>query len=138
MPTTDLPQRILVTLLGLVAMFMLGVGLVRAADPSGALGNPIEGYTAAGLLGLVLSWLLLKHLPAKDAQIEKLNAEHHLEVKELIIAFQTEVREQRSEHRAQIAAIVAEHQQFTTALRNDLRAIGTAITPLVAGRVGKD
>jgi hypothetical protein len=32
------------------------------------------GWVGAGLLGLVLGWLLLKHLPEKDAQIERLIA----------------------------------------------------------------
>ena len=30
------------------------------------------GWIGAGLLGLVLAWLMLKHLPAKDEQIERL------------------------------------------------------------------
>lgn len=30
------------------------------------------GWIGAGLLGAVLCWLLLKHLPAKDTQLEKL------------------------------------------------------------------
>lgn len=40
-----------------------------------AQGDPLSGgggWVGAGLLGLVLAWLLLKHLPDKDKQIENL------------------------------------------------------------------
>lgn len=34
-------------------------------------GSGWEGWTGAGLLGCVLGWLLLKHLPAKDQQLKE-------------------------------------------------------------------
>lgn len=58
-----------VKLLGIVVMAAaLSAPLVAETDPvSGG-----AGWVGAGLLGLVLSWLLLKHLPDKDKQIERL------------------------------------------------------------------
>lgn len=46
--------------------------------------DPISGgagWVGAGLLGLVLAWLLLKHLPDKDKQINNL-VERHLTIEE--------------------------------------------------------
>lgn len=41
------------------------------------------GWAGAGLLGLLLGWLLLKHLPAKDAQLENLMGKHALQIDSL-------------------------------------------------------
>lgn len=60
------------------------------------------GWIGAGLLGAVLSWLLLKHLPAKDAQLEKLIGGHTAAIDsiskthaETIRIMQSECREER-------------------------------------------
>lgn len=46
--------------------------VAQAPDPiSGG-----AGWVGAGLLGLVLSWLLLKHLPDKDKQIKEMMSIH--------------------------------------------------------------
>lgn len=51
--------------------------LAQTADPiSGG-----AGWVGAGLLGLVLAWLLLKHLPDKDRQLNSL-VERHLAIEE--------------------------------------------------------
>ncbi len=47
---------------------MLGLAIL-ALEGQTALGGD-AGWVGAGLLGAVLAWLLLKHLPAKDAQIQ--------------------------------------------------------------------
>jgi hypothetical protein len=55
------------------------------------------GWAGAGLLGLVLGWLLLKHLPDKDKQFDgliKSQAEHN---KELHKACTEERKEQHAE-----------------------------------------
>ena len=36
-----------------------------------------SGWIGAGLLGAVLSWLMLVHLPAKDKQIREIMASHN-------------------------------------------------------------
>lgn len=40
-----------------------------------------SGWVGTGLLGSVLSWLLLRHLPEKDRQIKEINDSHVLAVK---------------------------------------------------------
>jgi PAS domain S-box-containing protein len=55
-----------------------------------AQGDPISGgagWVGAGLLGAVLAWLLLRHLPAKDAQIERLVAAKDDTVKAMAEAY---------------------------------------------------
>lgn len=43
-----------------------------------------SGWVGAGLLGLVLGWLLLFHLPAKDKQMERLVADKDKVVSDLM------------------------------------------------------
>lgn len=53
--------------------------LAQQPDPiSGA-----TGWVGAGLLGGVLAWLLFKHLPAKDAQLDKLITDHNSRIEVL-------------------------------------------------------
>ncbi len=46
-------------------------------DPISGLG----GWTSCGLLSMVMGWLLLKHLPAKDAQLASLLTEKDAQIK---------------------------------------------------------
>jgi hypothetical protein len=49
--------------------------------------DPISGgagWVGAGLLGAVLAWLLLKHLPDKDAQYERMMATKDTQLKDLM------------------------------------------------------
>ena len=48
-----------------------------AQDPDVLSGG--AGWAGAGLLGLVLSWLLLVHLPAKDKQLKEIIDQHYTE-----------------------------------------------------------
>jgi citrate synthase len=59
--------------------------LAQAADPiSGG-----AGWIGAGLLGAVLCWLLLKHLPDKDKQTREIIAEFREETKDVRESFQS-------------------------------------------------
>lgn len=63
--------------------------------------DPISGgagWVGAGLLGLVLSWLLLMHLPKKDAQISELINLHLLTEKEQRQDYQLALDAQRSSY----------------------------------------
>lgn len=97
-----------------------------------------SGWTGVGLLGLVLGWLLLKHLPAKDVQIKEMIAGKDAQIKELVSAkdiqmdklvgsFQMEAKELRSEFRDALNLIVKhcedETIKVTTALRDELREL---------------
>lgn len=55
------------------------------------------GWAGAGLLGLVLGWLLLRHLPAKDVQLEKLVKDKDVAAEKLIDTFLREVKESHSD-----------------------------------------
>jgi hypothetical protein len=61
-----------------------------------------SGWVGAGLLGLVLGWLLYKHLPDKDQQITGLISTHHKHLTE--IAAQNSAREAaiQTSHMAQV------------------------------------
>jgi hypothetical protein len=65
-----------------------------SAGPADLLGGA-SGWAGAGLLGAVLSWLLLKHLPAKDTQIEKLVDSKDEAVREARVDYLNECKEQR-------------------------------------------
>jgi hypothetical protein len=53
--------------------------IAQAADPLSNGG----GWFGAGLLGLVLAWLLLKYLPEKDSQLKELVETHAALVKDI-------------------------------------------------------
>lgn len=67
--------------------------LAQSAPPDSVVGN--SGWASAGIVGLVLSWLLFVHLPAKDKQIER-----------LIDSFRQELKEERQANQTNCQAIV--------------------------------
>lgn len=63
----------------------LNIGLILAQAGSGPDASAVaSGWVGAGLLGLVLSWIFFKHLPAKDDQIERLIKSKDVAIKEMI------------------------------------------------------
>ena len=105
-------------------------------DPALIAGN--SGWAGAGLLGAVLAWLLLKHLPAKDAQFATLieNQQKHVgaiavahaqEVREAVAAFTIEAREQRADCRSLWSDVLARHAQFEGVVHHDLEAIDATL-----------
>lgn len=92
------------------------------------------GWVGAGLLGLVLAWLLLKHLPAKDAQIEGIIS-RHLAIEERQRAeYATWLNRQRDDFRQMLAEMIdhsrIEIETLTRALGNDLQALRGAVESL--------
>jgi hypothetical protein len=60
--------------------------------------DPISGgagWVGAGLLGLVLFWLLMRHLPAKDQQIERIIGKHDTTIDALAATFKQEAMAER-------------------------------------------
>lgn len=55
------------------------------------------GWLGAGLLGLVLGWLLLRHLPEKDRQIKEILDAKDKQFTELLDAKDKQIDEQRKE-----------------------------------------
>jgi hypothetical protein len=83
-----------------------------------------SGWAGAGLLGLVLAWLLLKHLPAKDAQIERMVANHEAEIARA-------VTDQRKDFRDMLEQILqrgdARNATLAAAISKDMEALHHAI-----------
>lgn len=123
-------------------------------DPNGS-----AGWAGAGLLGLVLGWLLLKHLPEKDRQakekddahaktIQAIMDTHKAEILGLTDRYQTMNREQNEHHHTESLLSrtdfkenlekVADHCEKTaegvnTLLRRDVQDVGARLDAL-----GKD
>ncbi len=67
--------------------------VVPPVDPVTTIGS---GWAGAGLLGLVLSWLLFIHLPRKDAQILELVKNKDAAVSEVVKSFREEAALERA------------------------------------------
>ena len=64
---------------------LIQVAMLFAQDASLLTG--VGGWAGAGLLGLVLGWLLMRHLPAKDQQIKDFIESKDMLVKDMITEF---------------------------------------------------
>lgn len=69
------------------------------------------GWVGAGLLGAVLGWLLLKHLPDKDKQIKEFVQGKDDHVKALADEFRRELKETRIEYRAALESVLGHCRQ---------------------------
>lgn len=83
-----------------------------------------SGWASAGLLGLVLSWLLLKHLPAKDEQIMKLLELRDKAVNEQRTDFTSSVRKLGESVQATVERITGHCKEEMEVLANKL---GTSV-----------
>jgi hypothetical protein len=70
----------------------------QLADP-GAVTSPVAAWLGTGLLGSVLGWLLLRHLPEKDRQL-----------KEFLTEKDDRMDAQRKEFTASLSAITSAFQ----------------------------
>lgn len=72
------------------------IALLLILGQSTPVTDPISGgagWAGVGLLGLVLSWLLFVHLPAKDKQAEKKDERHAETVEALAKEFRAAVQD---------------------------------------------
>lgn len=86
--------------------------------------DPISGgagWIGAGLLGLVLAWLLLKHLPEKDRQVERLVQACDAEVRTIVDKFDGAIRDGRTEFRDILNAMNTIHDRHVAALMTAIR-----------------
>lgn len=84
--------------------------------------DPISGgagWVGAGLLGAVLSWLLLKHLPEKDRQQKEMNDSHRLHTKERDATYAETIKEINAHHERVIEQIRAHHEHVLSQSRDD-------------------
>ena len=114
-----------------------------AASPDVISGG--AGWAGAGLLGLVLGWLLFVHLPAKDKQIAALIESRDAFVRELnhnfrdsmqaaAMASAVQDKERRDDYKASLATVVAhcekETGQISQAIRKDLGDLVSLVVAL--------
>jgi hypothetical protein len=96
------------------------------SDPASLGGS--SGWVGAGLLGLVLAWLLLRHLPDKDRQLSDWMVRRDAMVTEMVAHHDQVSTDQRKDFRESLGSIIAQHdREFSTLVStfsNDLRAIG--------------
>lgn len=116
---------------------MMLVILIAQAAPA----DPISGgagWLGAGLLGLVLGWLLLIHLPAKDKQLATLIEAKDSHVNIVIAAFKEEAREQRQAHREALNRVCDEfksdcegqresHEKTTESISRSVEALAQKV-----------
>lgn len=104
-------------------VIVLGTVLLSQTEPlSGG-----AGWIGAGLLGLVLFWLLVIHLPNKDKQIKELLEGKDKQISEIIAAFRSESKEGRTEFKEALSVIqtAADRRmnELSTTLRNEFERL---------------
>lgn len=97
------------------------------------------GWVGAGLLGLVLGWLLLKHLPDKDKQLDGILQRKEAFIRSLLDTNVATEKESRKEFRESLNAVVNHCREEMQTLANiqAKQVEETAIT-LAALRTGID
>lgn len=93
----------------------------------------------AGLLGLVLGWLMLVHLPAKDKQMKELIERGDMQVRAVVGDFRAELNSERTFHegeqqkahdswKAAVEKVMKGHEASTDRIVGELHILGTKIT----------
>lgn len=113
---------------------LMGWPLAQVVGGDALAGN--AGWVGTGLLGAVLSWLLLKHLPGKDAQLERLIDGHKASVQELARTHDEAVRtilaDKSAERKEQLAAYREECGALRTVFEREQSAQRELHTQLYA------
>lgn len=104
--------------------------LAQMADPiSGG-----AGWIGAGLLGVVLAWLLLLHLPAKDKQLKEMIEGRDALAKDLAIKTAEVAKQQRDDFKENLKSVTDHCKQDTEVMANSVRAeinhLSVAVTEL--------
>lgn len=106
--------------------------LSQAQDVSALAGN--AGWAGAGLLGLVLAWLLLWHLPSKDKQIKDLIDGKDAIIKSLAAEHTVALDKSRQDFKEWLQLISVNHntnvKALTDAISRDMVALQAALQAL--------
>lgn len=95
-------------------MWLLAQG-AAAADPiSGG-----AGWVGAGLLGLVLAWLLLKHLPEKDKQIYSLIEVKDKQLETIMGLKDQQIKDVMAAKTAQMTELLSSHAQHVDRMHRE-------------------
>lgn len=105
--------------------------LAQAAAPSVESLAGGSGWVGAGLLGAVLSWLLLWHLPDKDKQLKAVMDAKDAQIEALLTRYLQTEKEQRLAFQASLETVVNSHTTQLKGLNDmigaDFKALRTAI-----------
>ena len=97
-----------------------------------------SGWAGAGLLGLVLGWLLLKHLPSKDAQAERMGQDKDKAVAAVVAEFSATVKASADKQDHEIATVVAEHRAVLMKMSEECRAERREMMAIIAQENERD
>lgn len=109
----------------------IGDQLLAQAPPQPIADLPAaSGWVGAGLLGVILWWLLWKHLPDKDKMILDLIAQHDKKSETLVSTFNLHAREIREDNKEKMGMIL-EHckDEMREARDQQVKAVREAIEP---------
>lgn len=101
-------------------MILLAAAAVLAQSPDPISGG--AGWVGAGLLGAVLAWLLLVHLPAKDKQLNDLLASQARKDGDALVHFDAVVDKKDKQIDQQRAEFTIALTTMTTAFRAEMTA----------------
>lgn len=105
------------------------------------LGSWVGEIVRYGILGLVLYWLFLLHLPSKDRQIAEMIAQHRAQLKEkdeqitaIIDRFDNSMSHTRTEYKVSLDTVIKYNQDaqnsFGKVMQLELDAIGKSLEAL--------
>jgi len=89
-----------------------------------------SGWTGAGLLGAVLTWLLFRHLPAKDEQVKGLIERHDAVLDGLIQRHDAGLKEARAEFREALESVVAHCEREMEKHADGMQALSASVDKL--------
>ena len=83
-------------------------------------GSGVSGWAGAGILGLVLSWLLFVHLPSKDKQLKDLIDTYNTRADTVMDKFTTSLTNAETEFNSALKLVVEhcekENEKFASRL----------------------
>ena len=85
-----------------------------------------SGWAGAGLLGLVLAWLLFIHLPAKDKQIVEANDKKDIQMASVLATMTEERDKDRTDREADRIAFWKRMELIADSLREHTKELITA------------
>lgn len=79
------------------------------------------GWAGAGLLGAVLAWLLLRHLPSKDVQLKEMVESRDVLAKDLAVVTAAALKDARNEFKESLQSVVEHCKDDTQSARLEFK-----------------
>jgi hypothetical protein len=98
-----------------VADLMMVIGQTDITSLSGG-----AGWVGAGLLGSVLGWLLIIHLPAKDKQIKEFVDNSNVRMDTVIKSYREDINQQRGDFAESLTKVISHCDNEAKQLRDNL------------------